>query len=63
MEGVATMAVVYRPPPAIWHGEGVGEWVEVAVAAQVAAGQIVDAAHGDVDLVVWRTFEGEPCVM
>ena len=36
-------------------------WVEVAGA--VAPGQIVDAAHGDLDLVVWRTFEGEPCVM
>ena len=36
-------------------------WVEVAGA--VAPGQIVDAVHGDLDLVVWRTFEGEPCVM
>ncbi len=36
-------------------------WVEVAGA--VAPGQIVDAAQGDLDLVVWRTFEGEPCVM
>ena len=38
-----------------------GEWVEVA--GEVAAGQIVDAAHGDLDLVVWRTFDGEACVM
>ncbi len=38
-----------------------GEWVEVADA--VAAGQIVDAAHGERDLVVWRTLDGEPCVM
>ena len=38
-----------------------GEWVEVA--GEVAEGQIVDAAHGDLDLVVWRTFAGEACVM
>ena len=37
------------------------DWVEVA--AEVAPGRIVDATHGDLDLVVWRTFEGEPCVM
>ncbi len=37
------------------------EWVEVA--REVAPGQIVDAVHGDLDLVVWRTFDGEPCVM
>ena len=37
------------------------DWV--AVAPEVAPGQIVDAAHGDLNLVVWRTFEGEPCVM
>jgi phenylpropionate dioxygenase-like ring-hydroxylating dioxygenase large terminal subunit len=37
------------------------DWV--AVATEVAPGQIVDAALGDLDLVVWRTFEGEPCVM
>jgi len=35
----------------------------VEVAGAVAPGQIVDAVHGDLDLVVWRTFEGEPCVM
>ena len=38
-----------------------GEWVEVAQG--VDAGQIVDVTHGDLDLVVWRTFDGEPCVM
>jgi len=37
------------------------DWVPVADA--VAPGQIVDATHGDLDLVVWRTFDGEPCVM
>ena len=37
--------------------------MEVAAAGEVAPGQIVDAVHGDQDLVVWRTFEGEPCVM
>ena len=29
----------------------------------LAPGEIVDAAVGDVDLVVWRTAGGEPCVM
>ena len=38
-----------------------GEWVEVA--QEIGAGQIEDAAHGDLDLVVWRTSAGEPCVM
>jgi phenylpropionate dioxygenase-like ring-hydroxylating dioxygenase large terminal subunit len=38
-----------------------GEWVEVA--GEIGAGEIVAAAHGDLDLVVWRTFDGEPCVM
>ena len=37
------------------------DWV--VVATEVGPGQIVDAARGDLDLVVWRTFEGEPCVM
>lgn len=36
-------------------------WVDVA--GEVAPGQIVDAVHGDLDLVVWRTSDGEPCVM
>jgi phenylpropionate dioxygenase-like ring-hydroxylating dioxygenase large terminal subunit len=35
----------------------------VAVATGVAPGHVVDATHGELDLVVWRTFEGEPCVM
>lgn len=35
----------------------------LVAAESVAPGQIVDAAHGDLDLVVWRTFDGEPCVM
>lgn len=39
------------------------DWVEVATGADVAPGQIVDAVHRDQDLVVWRTFDGEPCVM
>ena len=38
-----------------------GEWVEVAHG--VAAGEIADAAHGETDLVVWRTADGVPCVM
>lgn len=38
-----------------------GEWIEVA--GEVAAGQIVDATHRDLDLVVWRTVDGEACVM
>ncbi len=37
------------------------EWVPVA--GEVQPGEITDAAHGDLDLVVWRTFDGEPCVM
>jgi len=41
----------------------VSEWVEVAPADGVAPGQVVDAAHGELDLVVWRTFDGEACVM
>jgi phenylpropionate dioxygenase-like ring-hydroxylating dioxygenase large terminal subunit len=36
-------------------------WVDVA--GEVAPGQIVDAVRGDLDLVVWRTSDGEPCVM
>jgi phenylpropionate dioxygenase-like ring-hydroxylating dioxygenase large terminal subunit len=39
----------------------VSEWVPVA--RDVGPGQIVDATHGSLDLVVWRTFDGEPCVM
>ena len=39
------------------------DWGPVAPADGVAPGQIVDAVHGGLDLVVWRTFEGEPCVM
>ncbi|MCB1015790.1 MAG: Rieske (2Fe-2S) protein [Acidimicrobiales bacterium] len=40
-----------------------GEWVEVADAAELAPAQVVDAAVGDRDLVVWRTAGGEACVM
>ncbi len=39
------------------------EWVDLVGADVVAPGQIMDAAVGDVDLVVWRTSAGEPCVM
>ncbi len=38
-------------------------WVELVDADTVAPGQVVDAAVGDQDLVVWRTAGGEPCVM
>ena len=37
--------------------------MDVAAAVEVAEGQVVDATHGELDLVVWRTFAGEPCVM
>ena len=39
------------------------EWVELVDAEAVAPGQVVDAAVGEQDLVVWRTAGGEPCVM
>jgi nitrite reductase/ring-hydroxylating ferredoxin subunit len=39
------------------------DWVELAATDGVGPGGIVEATHGDLDLVVWRTFDGEPCVM
>ena len=39
------------------------EWVDLVDAGAVAPGQVVDAAVGERDLVVWRTAGGEACVM
>ncbi len=36
-------------------------WVEVA--GTVAPGAVAEASVGDLDLVVWRNFDGEACVM
>lgn len=38
-------------------------WVDLAAADAVEAGQIVAAAVGEEDVVVWRAFDGTPCVM
>lgn len=35
-------------------------WLDVG---HVRPGEVGEAAVGDLDLVVWRTFDGEPCVM
>jgi phenylpropionate dioxygenase-like ring-hydroxylating dioxygenase large terminal subunit len=40
-----------------------GEWLPVATASNVEPGAIVDATLDGQDLVVWRTFDGRPCVM
>lgn len=37
-------------------------WIAVASSADIAPGQVVDAAHDD-ELVVWRTAGGVACVM
>ncbi len=40
-----------------------GDWVALVDAGAVTPGGIVEAEHGDLDLVVWRTADGRPCVM
>jgi phenylpropionate dioxygenase-like ring-hydroxylating dioxygenase large terminal subunit len=43
-------------------GEGTGP-VVVATSAAVEPGSVTSVAVGDLDLVVWRTASGRPCVM
>jgi phenylpropionate dioxygenase-like ring-hydroxylating dioxygenase large terminal subunit len=40
-----------------------GHWVDLTGAADLASGEIVAAEVGEQDLVVWRAFDGTPCVM
>jgi phenylpropionate dioxygenase-like ring-hydroxylating dioxygenase large terminal subunit len=37
--------------------------VDLLAASEVETGAVVAVSVGDLDLVVWRTAEGEPCVM
>ena len=39
------------------------DWVDLTAAQEVGAGQVRAAEVGEQDLVVWRTFDGTPCVM
>ncbi len=47
-------------PPEVEANEA---WVAVASVEAVAPGEIVESTLGDVDIVVWRTAAGVPCVM
>ena len=38
-------------------------WIDLTAAADVEPGQVVAAEVGEQDLVVWRSFDGTPCVM
>ena len=51
------------PAPTFSRSGGARARLDPGGAPNRRQGQIVDAAHGEQDLVVWRTFEGEPCVM
>ncbi len=39
------------------------DWVAVAAAGAVAAGEVFEATLDGADVVVWRTESGVPCVM
>lgn len=39
------------------------EWIRLVPSDVIGPGQIVDVGHGETDLVVWRTTDGEACVM